>query len=740
MFFRRRRARRDPLKHIKPIKRMTVDGVKLKRRRYKEPKPPKRKLRLSYRIAIPVIFLFLGTYFAFFGRWSFYRLAYSLYDLLLALAEYLLKAAQLKTDFLPIRINEIPDVPYVPFLPFDTAELKGFWQRFFTRLFDGENFLFYNLRVLLLVLSLNVLILPCIILYFIFSWLFRRSARVENDDFGKETRAVRLCRRIGAKLSRPLGWCVGLWYTASTWIIVLAFILVLAGTNIATVAIEAVAALLHVSVSADYVHLYVQLYKLLLDLTIMFDTLPLPIWLLIGYQLTRIFRRMKAFDRLEETEIAVREVVSRLPLLVLITGKVGVGKTQANACLTLSCQDAHRDRMKESMMEIRAEFPEYPWAMLDRQLGVMYLCGDLKGKSATRRLISSLLSEDDDLFYGYRGTRTFSDGVTVSHLRDRIIDYAELQYMYRVQCLIFSSYSLRVDATYTDKGKLPAWSTDYFHSPAFDPWQEAERAHVSDFDLLRLGKPVDKSSPSGAWEFGIWSHTEMGKDFGNALTNRNLKADAPTSNILNDMLVDRLKIKRHSATACYVPYAQYIGDEQRPSSLQADVLELTDVLQIKGSSGARSTYHLFLFERFLRDFLLSLWHGWYAERCVNRADVDLIAFTLQKLMARYNPRIRCHAQLFGYEVLDVALRDGSDMNAEPEILKLPIAYKKCRAGRYATDCYADVLADRAAASEWEHDLAPTYSGPVANADETKAQHSRFGDKLLRVRRKDHYED
>lgn len=738
MLFRHLRARRDPIKHLKPAKRLKVDGRTLRRRRYKPPKPPKGRLTVSQRIAYPSIFVAIALYFSDRGRWSFYRLVSAIYDLLLALAEYLLRVLQFDADFLPIRINEIPDVPYVPFLPLEPGELDGFWGRYFAALFDGDRFLFYLIDVLVLVMRAQQLLLPALLLFIVGKILLRDFIESENDDFGKRSSAVRFFDWLGRGLEPTVCWCRALWYRTSFSYLVWSTILILCGTNLATVAIEALALLFHLSVSADYKSLYLQLYKLLLDLTVALDTLPLPIWLLIGYWLSRKIRRFFAFERLQAFEVMVREFIARLPLLVLITGKVGVGKTQTNVNLTLSFQDAHRDLQKEAMLDIRAEFPEYPWAMLDQQIGVMYFCGDLKGKAYTRRLFSSLIGADDDLFYGYVGRRTFSDGVTVVHLRDRIVDYAELQYMYRMQCTIFSSYSLRVDATYIDKGKLPDWRSDYFRSPAFDPRGDAERAHIADFDLLRLGKPVDPNSPAGAWEHGIWSHTEMGKDYGNSLTNKDLKESSPTSNIRNDLLVDRLKIMRHSSTACFTPYTQYIGDEQRPSSLQADVLELTNVIQIKGSSGSRSTYHLFLFERFLRDLLLSLWHGWYADRSVNRADVDLPTFFLQRLMDHYYARIREQAQLFGYEMLDVNLRDGEDMDADPEIVKLPVAYKKVRSGRCATDCYADVLAERALGADWEHDLSRTYAGPVASPDEIKAQHSRFGDKLLKVGK--HYDD
>lgn len=760
MQIRRLLCRRD-LKNVKPAKRLKIDGLTLKRAKLKPERPPKPSLPRSYRIAYPLVFLSLCLYFLDKGKWSLYRFAGAVYDLVLSILEYVLRVAHVDVAFLPIRINDIPDVPYVPFLPLDGNELEGFWARYIAALFDGDRFLLYTVDCLVLLLRAQQLLLPGFLIWLIV-WLLRHFREVEiNDDFGRYSTPVQICRWLGARLAPCARWIYGLWTCASFRFIAWSFVVILVGTNGMTIIVELIAELFHLSVSADYQNLYVQLYKLLLDITVGLDTLPTLVWILIGYKLSKIFRRCRAFQILERTEELVRAFIARLPLLVLITGKVGIGKTQSNVNLTLSFQDAHRDRMKESMLDIRGEFPEYPWSILDQQIGIMYFCGDLKGKMYTRDLFTSLIGEDDDLFYGYAGRRVFSDGVIISHLRDRIVDYAELQYMYRVQCLIFSSYSLRVDATYIDHGKLPAWSCDYFRSPAFDPHGDAQRAHVGDFDLLRLGKPVDPASPAGAWEFGVWSHTEMGKDYGNSLTNKDLKESAPTSNIKNDLLVDRLKIKRHSSTACFTPYTQYIGDEQRPSSLQADVLELTNVIQIKGTSGSKSAYHLFLFERFFRDLLLSLWHGWYAERSIYRADVDLPTFFLQKLMDHYNPKIREHAQLFGYEMLDVNLRDGEDMDAEPELIQLPVSYKKCRAGRYGTDCYRDVLAERAARFDkniyakirrgeeltdkeqkayecWEHDTARTYSADVATPDEIRAQHSRFGDKILKVGK--HYED
>lgn len=714
----------------------TEDGKEIRLRRVRWRGEKKEKIfRTWWQILIlTLISVLIGGYFGYFCRWSFVRLFGSVVDLGVSIAEYLLTIFMFDLSFLPVTIDRVPDVPFVPFLPLDSSSLSGALERFFALLFDAEHFVTYNAGVVDALLILQRFLLPIILLVFVIRVKLEDAANEENDRFDDVTPGAGRWKKIFAFFAKIRDFVLSIFYACPAWLSWTMLFAILAGTNLLTVIVGFLANVFHLSVSLSFRSFWIQIYKLALDLTITFSTLPWYVWVIVFYVVFCKLRRVFAMNRLVTMEGKIREFIKRLPLAVLITGKIGVGKTQNNMNLTLSMQDAMREKMQESMLTIRAEFPEYPWENLDRQIGVMYLCGDLPSKAETRTLFASLVREPD-IFFGYDGTRTFSDGVIVKYLSDRIVDYAELQFMYRVQCLVSSSYSMRVDGDFTDKGKMPLWTTDYFGTPPFDPHGAAVRSHILDFDTLRLGKTFCEES-AGAWEFGILSHTEMGKDFGNALTNKDIKTTDKTANIKNDMLIDRIKILRHSSTACYTPYCQYIGDEQRPTSLGADALELCDVLKISDSSESKSVYPLLTIERFFYDLLESLWFGWYATRAVNRADTDAFVFLLRRLMQTFYPKIEEQRQLFGYQKLKVRLVDGADLDAEPEVFEIYNCFKKTRAGRYATDCFSDIVATRALRSDWEFDLSKSYEGDEATPEELERQHSYFGRKLLHIRGED----
>ena len=681
-------------------------------------------------------FFFTATvvYFVFNGRWSFLRLVQSIRDLAFSIAKYFVVVFGFTGNGIPNTISEIPDVPFVPLLPVESSNLEGFWGRFFANLFNGDRFMLYNYHVLQIVLNVQRFLLPVILLIIIFKMLISDSADVENDDFGKKSKGVLRAEWTVRKIFVPVKYFLSSWWASLRfWVVLTWFLFVAAGTNVLSIVIEVFAFLFWFSVSADFALIYRGFYKLLLDLTIMFSTLPVFVWILLGYFLFTLIRRSAAFRRLEQMEAANRSFLDKLPLCVLITGKIGIGKTTSNVNLSLSLQDAMRDRLLSSMMEIQAEFPFYPWDLLDRQIGIMFFCGDLPSKTATRALFSDPDFRDVllSLLFGYKGKMTFDDGVNVKHLEDRIVDYAELQVMYRQQTLIFSSYSLRVDNLFLDLGKMPLWSSDYFRTPAFDPRSEPLRSHILDFDTLRLGKTVSGET-GGAWEYGILSHTEMGKDFGNTLTNKDLKASDESANIKNDMLIERIKVLRHTGTADHHPYVQYIGDEQRPTSLGADALELCDVVRLLNASEKKKTIRLLTIEQFFVDLVNSIWSGWYVRRRVHRADEDLPTWILRRVMNRVHNWEQRMTQLFGYQEISCEVLDGADLDKEGQADVVYSCFKKVHSGRFATDCFSDVLSSRSTESDWSMQSAPTYAGPVADPEEIRAQHSYFGDRILKI--------
>ena len=197
------------------------------------------------KILVQLTLLFcIFSYFAWFGRWSFYRLFYSVIDLGLSIAKYFLEIFFIDTSFLPETITKIPEVPFVPFLPLDSSELSGFWGRFFPLLIDGENFLTYAADFGNVTLTVYRLLIPFIALFIAFRLRLSQSAEDENNDFGKKSRGVRLAEKIILKVAPvvrriaeffrtlPFRWC----FTAA--------LIALAGTNILTVCVELLSALL----------------------------------------------------------------------------------------------------------------------------------------------------------------------------------------------------------------------------------------------------------------------------------------------------------------------------------------------------------------------------------------------------------------------------------------------------------------------------------------------------------------
>ncbi len=668
------------------------------------------------------------------GWWSLVRLVGAIWDLLLSVAKYFLVVFGFPDVPIPEHVKEIPDVPFVPFLPLNAEDFSGFWGRFLTTLFNGERFLLYNYRFLNGFLNVQRFILPVVCLFLILKIWISGTADEENNDFGKKSRGVHAVEWLQRKVLVPTLTFLSSWWTSLRfWMVLIWAIVVAAGLNLLTILVEAVASLFWFSVSVDLPFLYTGIYKLFLDLTIMFSTLPVLVWIVVGYVLFCLIRKFFAYKRLEQMEGANRAFLDKLPLCVLITGKIGIGKTTTNVNLSLTLQDAMRERILKNMMEIQAEFPLYKWEDFDHSIGFLFFCGYLRSKVETREIFSKMIADVEHFpdLLAYPGPGTFTDGVTVKYLQDRLVDYAELQYMYRQQTMIFSSYSVRVDDYFQDLGKMPFWGSDYFRSDPFDPQFAASRSHILDFDTLRLGKTVG-DPPGGAWEFGILSHTEMGKDFGNTLTNKDLKSSDDAANIKNDMLIDRIKVLRHSATADHFPYARYIGDEQRPTSLGADALDLCDVVRLTECSKDKTAIRLLTIEQFFVDFFLSIWQGWYVRRRVHRADEDLPTWLLRRIVKRLYAWNAKMTQLFGYQEISCLIQDGADLDSEGKPDVIYSCFKKVRAARFSTDCFADVLAYRAKISGWSMTTAPTYEGPVASPEEIRAQHSYFGDRMMKI--------
>ena len=158
-------------------------------------------------IAITIGFVALGV-FKFFGAVG--RLIESGRDIGLSAAYYFCELFQIPHSITPT-VNDFPKIPFFDFggdtetpvipIPEDWRGFTEKWSLYWRTWATGENFLAYLgfLGNLLYVLSMAVLcLLPAVVLAY---FLLKRFAKTENNDWGKDTKPLRIFKRIDSLLS-----------------------------------------------------------------------------------------------------------------------------------------------------------------------------------------------------------------------------------------------------------------------------------------------------------------------------------------------------------------------------------------------------------------------------------------------------------------------------------------------------------------------------------------------------------
>ena len=707
----------------------------------KKEKKPLSPLEKRFHVTSAILTAAFICYGAFAARYSWQRTAEEVLSLLLSVAFYLCRVIGIK-DLVDPCVHQIPDVPFVPFLPYDpdifVAQISAAWKLLFTR----DNFVAYLMRVSEVAKVISKLSLPAICLFLLLFLWFNNEAEKENDDYGEDTKGLKRLKRI-------LGWFRGpietvreyftwafdsKWKTAWIWIW-------LANLNILSVCVAVVSYYFYFTVTFDLVNLYLQLYKLSLDIAVAGAALPLLGWLCIFYWVFDKLRIYFALETLKKFECRNRAFLETLPLVTLITGKMETNKTKTLTDFGLSFQDLFRDRQKKQMFEIQAEFPFYDWIGYGNEIKWAFAFRQIRSIASARKFARKkkeryIKTGSPYQIRGYdigKYSLFFDNGIVKISLFNRLEDYAALMYMYILQSVLAGNYSVRLEDVYVDKGKFPLWANDYFGAPSVDREAIYRHCHKMNFDTLRLGLTVDPESDcAGAFECGVVLHTEMGKDYGNKETNDGYKRTDKKANPKNDMMVPRQKMSRHSSTVCFFPYYRYVGDEQRPESVGADLREVLVVVRALKRSEDKLAIRMFLAESFLYDVARSIWQSWFVRYSHNRADHSCLEFFVKKFVYAVNGWYRRKTMRFTFNVMDLSVEEGT-LEGEKTPATYFLSHKKIHADRYRTDCFADIFAERAEQSSWSFEDSPCFEGDVATSDEIMETNTYFGAALLKIK-------
>lgn len=703
------------------------------------------KKNFEYRHLIALsLFLFSCFYAVFFCSFSYLRLSAAFLGFLESGWFYFLVLFTGERVFSP-SVTQIPTLEVWTFLPF-TAEafaekMANYWSVFFSSesLSGYFSLLANGLRFFLMYFM--VFGVPAFLLLYLF-WTAQVDRR--NTDHFAESRFLGAARRAQRGVIRPVQeWILSVFsYFDALWegryLKLLLFIWLL-NLNVITFVAEFLSWYLYIAAAFDFSTMYAQLYRFVLDVLIAFRSAPWPVWAGIGIYLFLRLRRAIGLRILYGHEAQNVKFIEDQPLVLMIVGTMGAKKTTLLTDIALSQETIFRERALEGLQECDSKFPEFPWLRLELELTRAVEHGEIKTLYSARKWVwkkraryelnptVARLFGYDGAFYGTR----YNGGLFMESLWSVIETYSLLFLIYTMKtALCFSNISVRYDGGVIDTGNFPDWYQDFFEARAETQEEESHRAHILDFDALRLGKRMNETVES-VYEFGTVLISEVDKDRKNSLELNDVKRSSEDANQKNDLFNAMLKMIRHPATVDFYPFARVVTDGQRPESWGADARELCNVVHVVDAKEKRLALPGYALEGLLHELIYPRFVSAYYRFRRNRGDNTFFMWafkTLANALHQHDVRVK---NQFGYCVAHLEVESGRmDGAAEERIYYL--ANKKIYSNRFSTDCYSSFFHHRTEGCSRSLDELPTYADTCASLEELQKQNSYFIADLMKI--------
>ena len=647
------------------------------------------------------------------------------------------------------------DTPNI--LPTDPTELGNNVSQFFGLLFCSENFGLFAQGIGALLLSL-VRVLPFVIaLIFLFKRYYRQALSTHNNDYNRDTRALRVFKAVSTKTYVPIRrYLLGLFgyiqqgKFPKLWLMIWLFNL-----NIFAVLLLLIATVLFFSISFNFVALYYFLYSSLALAVPAFLTIPIFVWIVLALWLIDRWRKKQALRKLRHMEGMNKTFILDRSICTMLVGTMGTGKTTLITDISLSTEAIFRNKAYELTLEIDLKFPNFPWINLENELKVAMKKGAVFNLASCGEWVKSQEQAQNHFGYDYQKHGLYyDDKKTMTYLFDALKDYAKLYFIYIINSsLILSNYAVRTDFKKIDLGNMPMWNLDFFERKVSIGNIGSRYSKVLDFDMLRLGKKlVDNNKSANAFEFGVIAITEIGKERGNQFKDQEIKETikqlretirdldkvkaesyvqraelerlTTRATHLTDKFNDSLKLIRHKCTVAGFPFARVYLDEQRPESLGADARDLCEIVHIRDKSDIKLAMPFYFVGELIYAFIFPKFHCAYHEYRFSRGDNTLLMYTLKKIGSTVHQSYRRTYNRFGYHIRTLAVEEAST-----GIMKKPYNYflstKKIYSDRFSTDAYADIFAHGLKSCKVGLDQIPEYASSKATEQELKSQNSYF---------------
>lgn len=668
-------------------------------------------------------------------------------DLGLSIAYYLLSYIDMSELITPT-VGTLSSLDFSVVILITWEGFKENFVAFFQAFFKFENFVGFFDYSYTAIYTIVFVFLIVVLAFVMVKNVLRNYLSNQNNDTGKISKPLNLWLKAEASIFRPFGSRLEEFkeYVSDRKIFVYIWVFTWAvNLNAITIVAEALAYILYVLASFDFLGAYLQVYKLAIDLMLTFRALPLIVWAYVVLKIIGRWRENVGYDRLTRFELRNRGFIKSLPIAVLIVGPMGSRKTTLLTDLAISQEIIDREDALNMLYENAMKFPHFPWQKFEDEIFRKHKSGEIANIAFCDEFVSKL----EEVFrekpfprnlFGYKFEKyglSFYDNLKTISIFDVLRSYSKLYFVYTFETsLIVSNYSIREDNVLTTAGNFPLWSLDIFHRSEAHQQDYSQFSHILNFDAIRPGKKKkERGKVFGSLEFGVGVITEFGKERGNKESNEGKTKGEEEANQKNDLTNLWIKMCRHiGATIDNHCFFRLFTDEQRVMSLGADARELCSVINIDDGGEFENVMPCFLFGEMLNDLVFSKFESLYEEYRYNRADETLFMYLLRSVVSKFLKHYKRIHNTF--DVAEMTLsKEAGTLDGKREKHSYYLSKKKTYSERFSTDCFSDFFAVQALKTGKSLEDYPAYQSVKATVSELEKQNSYFIDDISRLRKK-----
>lgn len=707
-----------------------------------------KKINYKHYICIAITITFLLISVIVFAN-SLGRIIESFRDFWYSIAYYFCKICKIPNN-INVTVNDISKIPFFDFplfkdnpivlFPVTWESFKTKFVAFFQLFFSKKNFLSYLVSFVVIVRVISIIIVPLLLLIIIFRIFISNYLNNENNSYSKESLPLRLYKKISGKIFIPVrNWFKEFfsflkenkWYLR-IWLFIWAY-----NFNFITILVEFIAWFFYFALSFDFASLYRQVYKLVIDLSVVINFVPFFVFVIFGVICLYKISLSVGMAKLRHRERRNRGFIGDRDVFNLVYGPPGSGKTALITDLALTYEVKIIQDALEIIIERDMQFPNFPWAAFENALKWAIKKHSVYDVYSCRLFVAKKRCRFEknpckEKLFGYDYERYglyYNDKLTMISIWDALDSYAQAYFIYGVQSsYIISNYSVRSDKLRFDLGNFPIWNTDFFarDSRLIDSF--SRHSHILDFDMFRWGRQMLQNNLNrNALGFGVYVVTEIDKEYKNTLELQDIKRNSVECNQKNDLSVACFMMFRHICTIDNKCFTYFLGDLQRTGSLSSKFIELGEKSYISDKSEmspALPFYSPYWFIDLLNKALFGKFKDFYLDYKYVRADNTLFLYLIKNICARLSGYCKGIENQFGSQTLKLLI-ERSVGDSKSKSAKWYRQSKKIYSGRFRTDCLASISEERSCLNVLSLDELREYESILASKEERLYQNSYF---------------